>query len=233
METKKTTSSIRTWAEDDRPREKLLLKGKAALSDAELVAILIGSGNNEESAVDLSKRILKSANDSLLNLSKFSTNDLTKFKGIGQAKAISIVAALELGRRRQAEPETTKKKISSSRDAFEILQHCLADGTYEFFAVLLLNRANIPIGSPHVISQGGTAGTVVEIKRIVRLALDFNASNIILGHNHPSGSLVPSNEDLKLTSKVKQAASYFDVNVLDHLIISGNQYYSFGDEGTL
>lgn len=233
MESEKKSSSIRTWAEDDRPREKLLLKGKAALSDAELVAILISSGNAEESAVDLAKRILKGSNDSLLALSRLTVKELTKFKGIGEAKAISIVAALELGRRRQAEPPTEKKKIATSRDAFEILQQYLADSMYENFVILLLNRANMPIGSPHLISQGGIAGTVVEIKHIIKLALDFNASNIILSHNHPSGNLVPSQEDIRLTDKVKQAAVFFDVQVLDHLIIHGNQYYSFGDEGKL
>lgn len=233
MESEKKSSSIRTWAEDDRPREKLLLKGKAALSDAELVAILISSGNAEESAVDLAKRILKGSNDSLLALSRLTVKELTKFKGIGEAKAISIVAALELGRRRQAEPPTEKKKIATSRDAFEILQQYLADNTYENFVILLLNRANMPIGSPHLISQGGIAGTVVEIKQIMKLALDFTASGIILAHNHPSGNLVPSHEDMRLTDKVKQAAGFFEILVLDHLIINGNQYYSFGDEGKL
>jgi DNA repair protein RadC len=233
MERENKSKTIREWAEDDRPREKLLLKGKAALSDAELVAILIASGNNEESAVDLSKRILSGAGDSLVALSRQSVTELTKFKGIGEAKAISIVAALELGRRRQAEPPGEKKKIASSRDAFEILQLHLADAEYEMFGILLLNRANNPIGFPHIISEGGTSGTVADPRRILRLAIEYNASGLILSHNHPSGNLTPSDADIKLTKKIREAALLIDVTLLDHLIISGNRFYSLADEGQI
>lgn len=223
-------SKILSWAEEDRPREKLLLKGKAALSDAELIAILIGSGTRELSAVDLSKLILQSVNNNLNELAKLSINDLMKFKGIGDAKAISIAAALELGRRRK-ESETLKKpKVGSSADAYEAIRPYLMDLQHEQFWVLLLNRANEVI-RPQQISIGGVSGTVADPKMIFKAALEHLASAIILVHNHPSGNLTPSQADKDLTKKVKEAGRTLDIPVLDHLIFSDNGYFSFADEG--
>lgn len=223
-------SKILSWAEEDRPREKLLLKGKAALSDAELIAILIGSGTRELSAVDLSKLILQSVNNNLNELAKLSINDLMKFKGIGDAKAISIAAALELGRRRK-ESETLKKpKVSSSADAYEAIRPYLMDLQHEQFWVLLLNRANEVI-RPQQISIGGVSGTVADPKMIFKAAIEHLASSIILVHNHPSGNLTPSQTDKDLTKKVKEAGRTLDIPVLDHLIFSDNAYFSFADEG--
>jgi DNA repair protein RadC len=224
--------SIRYWAESDRPREKLLLKGKAALSEAELIAILIGSGNTTESAVDLSKRILQSVNNSLAELSRLSVGDLQKFKGIGEAKAISVIAALELGRRRRGSEFMAKKVISSSNAAFEILQMHLSDLNYEQFAIVFLNRANHVI-KVESVSQGGTSGTLVDPKKIFKLSIDNNASSIILGHNHPSGNCRPSDADIKLTHKLKEAGKLLDISVFDHLIIGNEKYYSFADEGMM
>lgn len=232
MEPYEKKSSIRFWAEDERPREKLALKGKMALSDAELLAILIGSGNKKESAVDLSKRILKSVNNNLIELSKTDIEGLLKFKGIGQAKALTIIAALELGRRRRAAEPLQKPGIRSSKDAYEIIQSLVGDSNYEQFWVLLLNRANKLIRS-ECISQGGIAGTVADPKRIYKLALEHNASFIILAHNHPSGNLNPSEEDIKVTRKMKQAGEALDIRVIDHIIAGENDYYSFADKGIL
>ncbi|NLN96518.1 MAG: DNA repair protein RadC [Bacteroidales bacterium] len=232
MEPYEKKSSIRFWAEDERPREKLALKGKMALSDAELLAILIGSGNKKESAVDLSKRILKSVNNNLIELSKTDIEGLLKFKGIGQAKALTIIAALELGRRRRAAEPLQKPGIRSSKDAYEIIQSLVGDSNYEQFWVLLLNRANKLIRS-ECISQGGIAGTVADPKRIYKLALEHNASFIILAHNHPSGNLNPSEEDIKVTRKMKQAGEALDIRVIDHIIAGENDYYSFADKGVL
>ncbi len=232
MDNYEKKTSIRFWAEDERPREKLLLKGKMALSDAELLAILIGSGNNEESAVDLCKRILKSVDDNLVELSKSDVKSLSKFKGIGEAKALSIVAALELGRRRRAAEPLQKPGIKTSRDAYEIVQSLTGDSNYEQFWVLLLNRANKLIRK-ECISEGGIAGTVADPKRIFKLALEHNASYIILAHNHPSGNLHPSDEDIRLTKKLKQAGEVFDIRIIDHIVAGENDYYSFADEGIL
>lgn len=223
-------SKILSWAEEDRPREKLLLKGKAALSDAELIAILIGSGTRELSAVDLSKLILQSVNNNLNELAKLSINDLMKFKGIGEAKAISIAAALELGRRRKDSEVLKKPKVSSSSDAYEAIRPYLMDLQHEQFWVLLLNRANEVI-KPHQISIGGVAGTVADPKIIFKAALEYLASAIILVHNHPSGNLTPSQADKELTKKVKEAGKMLDIPVLDHLIFGDNGYFSFADEG--
>jgi DNA repair protein RadC len=223
-------SNILSWAEEDRPREKLLLKGKAALSDAELIAILIGSGTRELSAVDLSKLILQSVNNNLNELAKLSINDLIKFKGIGEAKAISIAAALELGRRRK-ESETLKKpKITSSANVYEAVRPYLMDLQHEQFWVLLLNRANEVI-RPQQISIGGVSGTVADPKMIFKAAIEHLASAIILVHNHPSGNLTPSQADKDLTKKVKEGGRTLDIPVLDHLIFSDNSYFSFADEG--
>lgn len=223
-------SNILSWAEEDRPREKLLLKGKAALSDAELIAILIGSGSRDLSAVDLSKLILQSVNNNLNELAKLSINDLMKFKGIGDAKAISIAAALELGRRRKESEVIKKAKVGSSKDAYEVIRPYLMDLMHEQFWVLLLNRAN-EIIRPVQISIGGVAGTVADPKMIFKAAIEHLASAIILVHNHPSGNLSPSQADKDLTKKVKQGGQTLDIPVLDHLIFSDNGYYSFADEG--
>ena len=225
-------SPIKNWSKDDRPREKLLLKGTAALSDAELIAILIGSGNATESAVELSQRILMQARSNLIELSKMTVYDLQKFKGIGEAKAISIVAAMELGKRRRRSEVPDKIQITKSNHAFEILQEQLADSTYEQFVVILLNRANQVIRTIS-ISDGGFSGTVVDPKKVFKMALEANASAIILGHNHPSGQVTPSEADIALTRKMKDAGSILDLPVLDHLIIGDEKYYSFADEGRI
>ncbi|MFM1875481.1 MAG: hypothetical protein RL266_1218 [Bacteroidota bacterium] len=230
MEDYKVINGIRSWAEDDRPREKLLMKGKAALSDAELIAILIGSGSANETAVDLSKRILQSLNNQLSELGKLSVKDLTKFKGIGEAKAISIIAAMELGRRRKESEPDKRVKISDSRSAFEIFYPFLGDLKHEEFWVLYLNRANEVIGKENV-SKGGVSGTIVDPKVVFKAAVQFPASAIVLAHNHPSGQLKPSQADHQLTRKLKEAGNALDIPVLDHLIIGDCNYYSFADEG--
>lgn len=229
MEEYKPIKGIRSWAEDDRPREKLLLKGRAALSDAELIAILIGSGSADETAVGLSKRILSSLGNQLSQLAKLSVKDLTQFKGIGEAKAISIIAALELGRRRK-ETETDKRiKITGSQSAFDVIYPNLGDLNHEEFWVIFLNRANEVIGKEN-ISKGGVSGTVVDPKVVFKQAVQFPASAIILAHNHPSGNLKPSQADHQLTKKLKEAGKALDIPVLDHLIIGERDYFSFVDE---
>ena len=225
-------TSIKYWAEDDRPREKLLLKGKSSLSNAELIAILIGSGNINESAVDLSKSILNNVNDNLAELSKLSVKDLMKFKGIGEAKAISIIAALELGKRRRSSEIINKKTIINSRDAFEYFQGILADINYEEFHILLLNRANKIIRQFN-ISEGGVSGTIADPKKIFKLALENNASSMVLCHNHPSGNIKPSNADIKLTKDIKNSGELLEIKILDHVIIGDENYYSFADENML
>jgi len=225
-------STIKCWAEDDRPREKLLLKGTSALSDAELIAILIGSGNNKESAVELSQRILQHAHQNLIELSKLSVADLQKFRGIGEAKALSIIAALELGKRRRRSDMHDKKQITKSNHAFEIFQEHLAYQNYEQFSAILLNRANRVIRTIS-ISDGGITGTVVDPKKVFKLALEFNATSIILGHNHPSGQIQPSEADIALTRKMKQGGELLEIPVLDHIIVGDERYYSFSDDGRL
>lgn len=226
------TLKIKDWAEEDRPREKLLAKGIVSLSDAELIAIIIGSGNLEESAVELSRRILQSANNNLNILGKFSVADLQKFKGIGEAKAIGIVAALELGRRRKKDDVPRKQQIQSSNDVFEIFQPALCDLPHEEFWVLMLNRSNRVIDKLRV-SQGGVSGTVTDIRLILKPAIEKLASSVILCHNHPSGNIKPSDNDVSITKKAKEAAKFMDIAVLDHLIICEKNYYSFADEGML
>jgi DNA repair protein RadC len=228
----KPYKAITSWAEEDRPREKLLLKGKSSLSNAELLAILIGSGSSKESAVDLSKRILASTNNNLQELSKNEIDDLIKFKGIGEAKAISIIAAMELGRRYRSSEAIKRKKVQSSKDAYEAIYSYLSDIKYEEFYIVLLNRAN-EILSIDRISEGGVSGTVVDPKRVFKIALQKNASGIILCHNHPSGQLLPSPEDKRITDKIKDAAKFMDISLFDHLIVGNNKYYSFADEGIL
>jgi len=224
--------SIKAWAEADRPREKLLLKGKQSLTDAELIAILMGSGNRELSAVGLAQIVLQSTNQNLNELGKSTVADLKKFKGIGEAKAISIIAALELGRRRQLSDIREKTQIRSSQDAYREMAPMIQDLPHEEFWVLLLNRANRII-SREKISSGGVSGTMVDAKLIFNRALAKKASSIMLFHNHPSGGLIPSQADLSLTRKLREAGKFLDIQVLDHLIISERGYYSFADEGKL
>ena len=224
---------ITSWAEDDRPREKLLKNGRQALTDAELIAILISIGNKKESAVELSRRILKEAGGNNLNeIAKLSVNDLMKFKGIGEAKAISIVAALELGRRRKETEVIKREKITTSKDIYEIFRPVLLDLPHEEFWVLFLNRFNSVI-KKEFISRGGIAGTIVDTKIIFKSAIESLASSIILCHNHPSGNTKPSDMDVKLTKNLKEAGKLLEVQVLDHIIIAENSYYSFADEGMM
>ncbi len=224
--------SIKEWSKDDRPREKLLATGAENLSNSELLAILIHNGTRQKSAVDVAKEVMKLGKDSLAELGKLSIKELMKIKGIGEAKAITIVAALELGRRRQAGEIMHKPMVSSSNDIADFLQAKLKDYRHEVFAVLFLNRAN-KINHFEVISEGGITGTVADPRIILRKALEEDAVNIILCHNHPSGSLKPSKADEQLTQKIKQAALFLDITVLDHLIVSEDGYYSFADEGIL
>lgn len=232
MEDSKLHQSLKFWAEDDQPREKLLLKGRHALSDAELIAILIRSGNRHETAVDLSKNILRTAKDNLIELSKFQINDFLSFKGIGEAKALAIIAALELGKRRRSSEIIEKKKITNSKTAFDYFQPILEDYQYETFWLLLLNRANKII--KHIrISEGGVSGTIADPKKIFKLSLDNHASGIILCHNHPSGNTKPSDSDIKLTKKLNEAGKFLDINIIDHIIIGEQKYFSFADNNML
>jgi len=224
--------SIKTWAEDDRPREKMLNKGRSVLTNTELIAILIASGNREESAVDVAKRILTSVNNDLNRLGQLSLRDLMKFKGIGKAKAISISAALELGRRRKEAEVVNVSKVKASREAFDILYPYLADLDHEQFYVLTLNRNNSIIEAVK-ISQGGVTGTVADTKLIFKAAIDRLASSIIIAHNHPSGNLKASEADITLTKNLKQAGELLEIPLLDHLIIAGKNYLSFADQGMM
>jgi DNA repair protein RadC len=226
-------SSIKSWAVEDRPREKMLQRGRKHLSNAELVAILLGSGSITESAVSLAQRVLSSSNNNLNELGKRSIKELQKFKGIGPAKAIAISAALELGIRRQATPLAQKPQIKQSSDAYDVLVADLMDLPHEEFIVLLLNQANRVIDRIY-ISVGGVAGTVVDVKKIFRGVLGNPlVASIILGHNHPSDNLNPSQSDIAITKKIKEAGQYLDISVLDHLIIAGNTYTSLADEGLM
>jgi len=222
--------SIQDWAEADRPREKLLLKGRQSLSDAELIAILLGSGSIGESAVGLAQRILGSVENNLHELGKRSIKDLQRFKGIGEAKAISIAAALELGRRRQITDLRDRPRISSSRDAYNVIAPFLSDLHHEEFWLLFLNKA-CEVLARERLSTGGTAGTVADVKIAFKQALDARASAMIAVHNHPSGNLKPSDADMDLTRKMKEAGKILDLPLLDHLIVSERGYYSFADEG--
>lgn len=225
-------AGIKAWAEDDRPREKLLLKGRSALSDAELIAILLGSGTRELTAVDLAKHILSATGNRLHDLARLSVADLCKFKGIGQAKAITIVAALELGRRRRQEEAHDKKKITSSRDAYELMSASLADLDHEEFWIILLNRAS-RVKDKVCISRGGIAGTLVDARLVFKPAIEQLASSLILCHNHPSGNAKPSDADVRLTQTLQQAGNCLDIRIHDHIIFTDNSYYSFADEGKL
>ncbi len=232
MSDKSTSFSIKNWSQDDQPREKLLYKGKAALSDAELVAILIGSGNREESAVALCKRILASTDNNLSKLGKLSIKQLTAFKGIGEAKAISIIAALELGRRRRGEEALDKKKITSSKSVFELMQPIIGELPHEEFWIVYLNNSNKVIYK-NQLSKGGITGTLVDTRLVLKTALEVGAVGLILSHNHPSGTLKPSQADKEVTLKLKTAAQSLDIKVLDHLIITEQSYFSFADDGML
>lgn len=228
----KSKLSIKAWAEADRPREKLMQQGRESLTDAELTGILLGSGNSEESAVGLAKRILSSAGNDLHALGNMSIQELMQFKGIGQAKAITIAAALELGRRRRLAGPGEVQHIGSSNDAYELLYSKLADLNHEQFFVILLNRGNRVIKCIQV-SKGGVAGTVADPKLIFKPAIEALASGLILAHNHPSGNLKPSTADIKLTEQLVAAGKMLEITVLDHLIIAGNDYYSFADQAML
>ena len=221
---------ITNWSEDDKPREKLMLKGKSVLSDAELIAILIGSGSRNESAVDLSKRILGSVNNNLNALGKLSISQLINFKGIGEAKAISIIAALELGRRRRAEDAVELTRITSSKIIFEIMQPIIGELPHEEFWIVYLNNSNKVI-SKSQLSKGGITGTLVDVRLVFKTALEMGATGLILCHNHPSGTLIPSDADKLITRKLKLAGDSLEIKVLDHLIVTETSYFSFVDEG--
>lgn len=232
MNEKVSSFSIKNWSQDDQPREKLRDKGKAALSDAELVAILIGSGNRDESAVALCKRIFASVDNNLSELGKLSLKQLMEFKGIGEAKAITIAAALELGRRRRSGDALEKKKIASSASVFELMQPVIGELPHEEFWIVYLNNSNKVI-QKNQLSKGGITGTLVDVRLALKTALEVGATGIILAHNHPSGTLKPSEADKQLTSKLHTAAKSLDIKVLDHLIITEKAYFSFADENIL
>ncbi len=221
---------ITNWSEDDKPREKLMLKGKSVLSDAELIAILIGSGSRNESAVGLSKRILASVDTNLNALGKLSISQLIAFKGIGEAKAISIIAALELGRRRRSEEAVELKKVTSSKVIFEIMQPIIGELPHEEFWIIYLNNSNKVI-SKSQLSKGGITGTLVDVRIVFKTALEMGATALILCHNHPSGTLIPSDADKQITKKLKLAGESLEIKVLDHLIVTETSYFSFADEG--
>lgn len=232
MEQEYKRLTIKDWAVEDRPREKMLHHGIGSLSDTELIAILLRSGNPEETAVELAQRILNMAQNNLNELGKFTIHQLTQVKGVGEAKAITLLAALELGRRRKSVEAINRERITSSRNVMEIFQPLLADLPHEEFWVLLLSRANKVLDRVRV-SQGGVTGTVTDVKIIIRAAVEKLASAIIVVHNHPSGNPKPSNKDIAITEKLKQAVDFFDITLLDHLIITDSKCYSFADEGAL
>ena len=222
--------SIKAWAEEDRPREKMLLKGKAALTDAELIAILIGSGSVGENALELAHRILASVNNNLSELGRRSLKDLMKFKGIGEARAITIAAAVEIGRRRQFSDMMQRDRINHSRDIYDTMLPLMIDLQHEEFWILMLNQAHHIMGKQR-ISTGGVTGTVVDSKMVFQPAIETLATSIILVHNHPSGNLIPSQADIELTRKLKEGGKFLDVQVLDHVIMAHSGYFSFNDEG--
>lgn len=221
---------ITNWSEDDKPREKLMLKGKSVLSDAELIAILIGSGSRNESAVDLSKRILNSVDNNLNALGKLSIAQFMLFKGIGEAKAISIIASMELGRRRRTEEGVVLTKVTSSKVVYEVMQPIIGELPHEEFWIVYLNNSN-KILSKSQLSKGGITGTLVDVRIVFKYALEIGATGLILCHNHPSGTLVPSDADKQITKKLKLAGDTLEIKVLDHLIITETNYFSFVDEG--
>ncbi len=225
--------SIKAWAEDDRPREKMLIKGRNSLSDAELLAILIRSGNLTESAVDLAKRILASVGNNLDKLSKLGVNELKNFNGMGEAKALSIIAALEFGRRRNGTcEEEDSLRIRTSADAYRIARTELDDLPHEEFWVLLLNRSNLVLKKQQ-ISKGGMNATIVDPKIVFKAAISASGTGIILCHNHPSGTVKPSEQDIRLTKRLKEGAAIMDIAILDHIIVGANTYFSFADDGLI
>ena len=226
-----TSFSIKQWAEDDKPREKLMLKGKQVLSDAELLAILIGSGSRNESAVDLSKRILSKV-ENLKALGRMTFKQLTEFKGIGEAKAVTILAAMELGRRRGSEEEVELKKITSSKSVYDIMHPIIGELPHEEFWVLYLSNSN-KVMYKSQLSKGGITGTVVDSRIVFKTAFEQNAVAIILCHNHPSGILQASDADKQITRKIKEAGKLLEINILDHLIIANSGYLSMADEGMM
>lgn len=223
---------ITQWSEADKPREKLIERGKKSLTDAELLGILIGSGSRNESAVNLCKRILASVNNNLNELSRLSVNQLTKFKGIGEAKAITIVAGLEIGRRQQLQDTPIQPVITSSNDVFVLMQPLIGDLNHEEFWVVYVNNANKVIHRK-MLSSGGQTGTLIDVRMVFKSALEVLAVALILVHNHPSGKLMPSQADIQITEQIKQAGSVLSIKVLDHLIVTEKDYYSFADKGSL
>ena len=233
METNDKRLTIRDWAEDDRPREKMLAKGVMALSDAELLAILIGSGNKHETAVELSRRILGECHDNLNELARLSIVELCKrFKGIGEAKAITILAAIELGNRRKIADALERKQIQSSRHIFELMEPVLADLIHEEFWLVLLNTANKVIGTRR-LTQGGARQTIVDLPMLLKLCLEASAQAVAVAHNHPSGQNYPSSHDNQITNKIKQGCQAIGITLIDHIIVAGKSYYSYADEGNL
>jgi len=232
MQEKPKSFSIKNWSDDDKPREKLVSKGRSVLSDAELIAILIGSGSRSESAVELSKRILAFVDNNLNELGRLSVKQLMAFKGIGEAKAVTIAAALEVGRRRRGEDSLKIEKIGSSKDAFHLLQPIMGDLEHEEFWILYLNNSNKVLRKTQM-SKGGITGTLVDVRLVIKETLQLGAVAIILAHNHPSGTLRPSTADKQITQKIKGACETMDIKVLDHLIITQKTYYSFADENIL
>ena len=221
---------IKSWAEEDRPREKLSAQGRRSLTDAELIAILIGSGSRNETAVELSKRILHHYDNDLNKLGKASINELSNFKGIGEAKAISIIAALEIGRRRNDFETKAPDVITSSRDAYNIIRRQLVDLNHEEFWIILVGRSQ-KVLARELVSRGGLSATIVDPKIIFGIALQHQATGIIMIHNHPSGNLKPSQQDINLTKKLAEAGTLLEMKILDHLIISDSGFFSFADEG--
>jgi DNA repair protein RadC len=233
MQTDEKRLTIREWSEDDRPPEKMLRKGTSSLSDAELLAILIGSGNRDESAVELARRIMRECDDNINELARLTIADLCKkFKGIGEAKAISIMAALELGKRRKTSDVLERKQISSSRDLFELFEPLLIDLVHEEFWIVFMNGAN-KVLSTHKLTQGGIQQTIVDVPLLLKMSLERLAQSIAVAHNHPSGQNKPSNEDENITRRIKQGCDAIGIRLLDHIIVARGKYYSFADEGKL
>lgn len=228
----KPNNSIKNWAEDDRPREKMMRKGIDTLSNAELLAILFSTGSREMSAVELARQLLEIADNNLDRLAKMDLDQLMQIKGIGEAKAISVHTALELGKRRTAQPYEETKAFGSSQDVFAYFGSKLKDLPYEEFWILLLNRANRMI-EPVKISQGGMSGTVVDVRIVLRNAILKQASSVIICHNHPSGNTKPSQQDIDITRKIKEAGTLMDIKLFDHLIVADKAYFSFADEGMI
>ncbi|MEP6582719.1 MAG: DNA repair protein RadC [Ginsengibacter sp.] len=228
----KSSTSIKNWAIDDRPREKLLTKGRESLSDSELLAILINTGSRTRSAVDLAKDVLALGKNNLDKLGKLSLSDLMTIKGIGAAKAVTLTAALELGRRRQSIAPLNKTYVRSSNELADYLKATLKDYSHEVFAVAFLNKSN-KINHFEILSKGGMSSTVVDPRILFKKALEVEATSLVLCHNHPSGSLKPSRVDEELTTKLKEAGKYLEISVIDHLIVSDEGYFSFADEGLI